>query len=68
MTLTLSDPAALGFDADRLARIPAMLDERYIQSGKLPHAALLIGRGDEVAQLSLLGEARAGQPLGEDAI
>ena len=68
MTLTLSDPAALGFDAERLARIPALLDERYVRPGKLPHAALLIGRGDEIAQLSLLGEARAGQPLREDAI
>jgi CubicO group peptidase (beta-lactamase class C family) len=68
MTLNLSDPAALGFDAERLARIPAMLDERYVQSGKLPHAALLIGRGDEIAHLSVLGEARAGQPLAADAI
>ena len=68
MTLTLSDPAALGFDADRLARIPALLDERYIATGKLPHTALLIGRGDEIAHLSVHGEARAGQPLAEDAI
>ena len=68
MTLTLSDPAALGFDADRLARIPALLDERYVTPGKLPHTALLIGRGDEIAHLSLLGEARTGQPLAEDAI
>lgn len=68
MTLTLTDPAALGFSAERLARIPALLEERYIQPGKLPHAALLIGRGDEIAQFSLLGDARAGQPLGADAI
>jgi CubicO group peptidase (beta-lactamase class C family) len=68
MTIAISDPASLGFSAERLARIPAMLDERYVVPGKLPHTALLIGRGDEVAHLSLLGEARAGQPLGEDAI
>jgi CubicO group peptidase (beta-lactamase class C family) len=68
MTLSLSDPASLGFSADRLARIPAMLAERYVTPGKLPHTALLIGRGDEIAQLSLQGEARAGRPLAEDAI
>lgn len=68
MSFTLSDPADLGFCAERLARIPAMLQERYLAPGKLPHAALLVGRGDEIAHLSLQGEARPGEPLREDAL
>lgn len=66
--ITLTDPAELGFLSDRLERIPAYLKTKYLDNGKLPHAALLIGRGDEVAHLSLQGEARPGQALQEDAI
>lgn len=66
--ITVSDPAELGFDAKRLARIPAHLKAKYLDTGRLPHAALLIGRGDEIAHLSVQGEARAGEPLKDDAI
>ncbi|WP_373487568.1 serine hydrolase domain-containing protein, partial [Blastomonas sp.] len=68
MSLTLSDPTELGFDARLLDRIPAHIKAKYLDTGRLPHAALLIGRGDEVVHLSLQGEARAGQSLAEDAI
>ncbi len=68
MMPTVSDPATLGFSAERLARIPAMLEERYIEPGKLPHAALLIGRGEEIAHLSVQGNARAGEALKDDAL
>lgn len=64
----MSDPVDLGFNQNLLARIPAHIQSKYLETGRLPHAALLIGRGDEVAHLSLQGEARAGQPLQEDAI
>lgn len=64
----MSDPAQLGFDPARLARIDAHLKAKYLDTGALPHAALLIGRGQEIAHLSLQGEARAGQPLKQDAI
>ena len=66
--ITMSDPTDLGFDAERLARIPAHLKAKYLDTGKLPHAALLIGRGDEIAHLSVQGEARAGEALKEDAL
>jgi len=66
--ITMSDPAELGFDAERLARIPAHLKAKYLDTGRLPHAALLVGRGDEIAHLSVQGEARAGEPLKDDAI
>lgn len=68
MTMTVSDPVDLGFDADRLARIPAHLKAKYLDTGLLPHAAVLIGRGDEIAQLSLQGEARPGVPLTQDSL
>jgi CubicO group peptidase (beta-lactamase class C family) len=63
-----TDPAELGFLPERLERIPAFLKAKYLDTGKLPHAALLIGRGDEIAHLSVQGNARAGQPLKADAI
>lgn len=69
MTLTpTSNPRDLGFDPARLARIDAHLKAKYLDTGRLPHTALLIGRGDEVAHLSLQGEARSGAALQEDAI
>jgi len=68
MSLTVSDPASLGFDAERLERIPAFIKAKYLASGRLPHAALLVGRGDEIAHLSVQGEARKGHDLKEDAI
>ncbi len=68
MTLTLSDPYDLGFDPARLARIDAHLKAKYIDGGRFPHAALLIGRGDEIAHLSIMGDARPGESLQADAI
>ena len=55
-----SDPQAHGFDPERLGRIDAMLKERYIDSGKLPNAQLLIGRDDAIVHFSHLGSAREG--------
>jgi CubicO group peptidase (beta-lactamase class C family) len=60
MTAT-TDARSLGFLPDRLERLNAYIQSRYIDSGKLPFAGLLIGRGDEVAHLWTSGVA-------EDAI
>jgi CubicO group peptidase (beta-lactamase class C family) len=49
--LMTSTPRDLGFLPDRLDRIGAHIQTKYLDSGKLPFAALLIGRGDEVAHL-----------------
>ncbi len=68
MSMLVSDPADLGFNQNLLARIPAHIRSKYLDTGRLPHAALLIGRGNEVAHLSLQGDAREGQPIAEDAI
>lgn len=63
-----ADPAELGFNAARLARIPAFLKAKYLDTGRLPHAALMVSRGGQVAHLSVQGDARQGEPLREDAI
>jgi CubicO group peptidase (beta-lactamase class C family) len=68
MSLPSPNPVAAGFDSERLQFLDAHIKAKYLESGRLPHAALLIGRGDNIAHLSLQGEARPGQPLREDAI
>lgn len=63
------NPAPAGMDADRLARIGAFLQERYIAPGKLAHADVLVARGGETVYRATLGSARAdGTPLREDAV
>lgn len=39
----------LGFVSDRLARIPEFIQTNYLDSGKLPFASVLVGRGDDIA-------------------
>ena len=68
MIHAVADPGALGFDAVRLARIDEHIRSKYLDAGRFPHAALLIGRGDEIAHLSVMGDARPGIPLRADAI
>lgn len=67
--IDLADPAALGFDADRLARIAPFLGTNYVAPGKLPMAQLLVARdGQPVCHVNLgtMGEGRG--PLREDAL
>jgi CubicO group peptidase (beta-lactamase class C family) len=68
--MEIRDPEELGFDAGRLARITAFLQERYVGPGLLPCAQLLVAREGEPVYFTSLGMARAGsaQPLREDAI
>ncbi|MBS03867.1 MAG: hypothetical protein CMQ24_14320 [Gammaproteobacteria bacterium] len=52
--LPAADPAELGFDADRLARIgPAM--QRYIDDGKVPNLLTLVARHGKVAWFDARG-------------
>lgn len=65
----LSDPKAKGFDPERLSRIPAFIQDRYLASGKLPCALVLVGRDDDVVHFSVQGRAREnGEQLAPDAI
>jgi CubicO group peptidase (beta-lactamase class C family) len=53
-------PAKQGFDAARLSRIDTFLKERYLNSGKLPHAQILVSRDGEIVHFSSQGAARQG--------
>lgn len=48
------------FDSRRLARIPAFLKERYLDTGKLPFAQVLVADRGEIAHFSSQGAAREG--------
>jgi CubicO group peptidase (beta-lactamase class C family) len=68
--LPLANPAALGFSAERLARIDRFLAERYIEPGLLPGALLLVARRGELVHKTVLGHAslERRQKLEEDTI
>lgn len=58
--MEVDDPTAHGFDGHRLARIDAFVKARYLDSGKLPHAQLLIARDGRIVHFSHQGAARDG--------
>lgn len=63
-------PQQHGFDAKRLNHLDCFLKERYLDSGKLPHAQILISREGEIVHFSSQGSARegSGQPIDEGSI
>jgi CubicO group peptidase (beta-lactamase class C family) len=68
-TMQLNRPGRYGFDASRLERIDAFVKQRYLDSGKLPHAQLLIARDGEIAHFSHQGAARqGGAPVDETTL
>ncbi|BCA61788.1 serine hydrolase [Sphingomonas sp. HMP9] len=58
--MKIAEPGAQGFDASRLAAIDTLLKTRYVDSGKLPNAQLLIARDGEIVHFSHAGAARQG--------
>ncbi|MDF7773838.1 serine hydrolase [Sphingomonas sp. AOB5] len=58
--MKVAKPESQGFDAARLARIDAFIKATYLDSGKLPHAQLLIARNGEIVHFSSQGAAREG--------
>jgi CubicO group peptidase (beta-lactamase class C family) len=50
----------LGFDPRRLAAIDSFIQARYLDSGKLPNAQLLVARDSRIAHFSHQGAAREG--------
>ena len=63
-------PEKHGFDAQRLQRLDAFLKERYLDSGKLPNAQILVSRDGEIVHFSSQGPAREGSrtPIDEGSI
>ncbi|MDT0507209.1 serine hydrolase [Novosphingobium sp. MMS21-SN21R] len=65
----LADPEARGFDAARLDRVSAWLDETYIATGRLPGVDVLVARDGEAVYRHTAGVARAdGTPMAGDTI
>ncbi len=53
-------PEKHGLDPARLNRIDGFLKERYLDTGRLPHAQILISRDNEIVHFSSQGAAREG--------
>lgn len=69
LAMHMTRPGRYGFDASRLARIDAFVRERYLDSGKLPHAQLLLARDGEIVHFSHQGPARdGGAPVDEGTL
>ena len=67
--MNIVPPESRGFDPDRLARIDAMLNERYVAPGKLPNAQILIAHAGDIVHFSSLGAAREnGAPVDETSL
>ena len=67
--MQMHKPGRYGFDGSRLARIDAFVKERYLDSGKLPHAQLLLARDGEIVHFSHQGAAReGGAPVDEGTL
>lgn len=64
--MKIAKPGSHGFDAPRLARIDTLLQERYVDSGKLPNAQILIGRDGEIVHFASIGGAREGSATAID--
>ena len=66
---TAADPAKLGFDPDRLARIRPWM-QRWVDQGKFPAAQTLIARHGQIAYCDHVGmrDIEAGRPWERDTI
>ena len=58
--MQIKSPEKHGLDAARLSRIDGFLKERYLDTGRLPHAQILISRDNEIVHFSSQGAAREG--------
>jgi len=58
--MLMKAPEKHGLDAARLNRVDAFLKERYLDSGKLANAQLLVARDNEIVHFSSQGAAREG--------
>ena len=67
--MKLVDAESRGFDPARLKRIDDFLVSRYIETGRLPNAQILIARDGDPVHFSKFGKLRAdGTPIREDAL
>lgn len=58
--MEIARPQDHGFDGTRLAAIDAFVKSRYLDTGKLPNAQLLIARDGQIVHFTSQGAAREG--------
>ena len=66
----MSTPEAVGLSSERLKRIDAFIQDKYIATGKLPCALTQVWRRGQLAHTSILGSAdkERGLPLKADSL
>lgn len=66
----MATPESLGFSAARLKNIDRFLQQRYLDSGKLPCAQVLIARRGELVYQTVLGkmDVERNRPATEDTV
>ena len=66
----MSTPEAVGLSSDRLQRIDAFIQDKYIAPGKLPCALVQVWRRGQLAHATVLGSAdvERGLPLKADSL
>jgi CubicO group peptidase (beta-lactamase class C family) len=69
LNLQSADPAELGMDPDRLARISARM-KQFVQEGRIAGAVMLLARHDRIALLEAVGyqDLEAKKPMRVDTI
>jgi len=67
--MKLAKPQDHGFESSRLGRIDVFMRARYLDSGLLPHAQVLVARDGEIVHFSHQGAAReSGAPVDETTL
>jgi CubicO group peptidase (beta-lactamase class C family) len=63
-------PESVGLSSSRLVKIDRFLKERYIESGKIPNAHVVVARRGEVVHSSVMGlaDVERKKPLKDDTI
>jgi CubicO group peptidase (beta-lactamase class C family) len=66
----MSKAERLGFSPERLKRIDAFLQDKYVGPGRIPHAQFVLARGGEVVHEVVLGQqdVERGVPLAADTV
>ena len=67
---TVAERVIAGLSTERLGRIDSLLQQRYIEPGKIAGALTLVARRGEIAHFFALGEmdAERGKPMRQDTI
>jgi CubicO group peptidase (beta-lactamase class C family) len=68
--IAIDKPEDLGLSSERLGRIEAFFDHRYVRAGKLPGMLTLVARRGQVASLACFGarDVASGAPLTAETI